>query len=187
MLGPTYDDIRLDTDSLQLFYARLRRFRFHFTGSFQIWNQGNVDQNGVLVSDIVLELADRLQERLAFDIADGSADLNDGNTLLVYFFSAVETALDFVCNVRNDLYGASAEITVAFFLQNRPVYFSGRHVGIFIQALVNETLVVAKIQVCLCAVIGNENLAVLNRVHRTRVNVDVRVKFLHCHFVSSGF
>jgi len=124
MLGPTYDDIRLNTDSLQLFYARLRRFCFHFTGSFQIWNQGNVDQNGVLVSDVMLELADCLQKRLALDIADGSADLNDGNTLLVYFFSAVETALDFVCNVRNDLYGASAEITVAFFLQNRPVYFS---------------------------------------------------------------
>ena len=78
-----------------------------------------MDQNGVLVSDVMLELADCLQKRLALDIADGSADLNDGNTLLVYFFSAVETALDFVCNVRNDLYGASAEITVAFFLQNR--------------------------------------------------------------------
>ena len=39
-----------------------------------------------------------------------------------------------------------------------------------------KTLVVAEIEVCLCAVIGNENLAVLNRVHRTRVNVNVRVK-----------
>ena len=58
-----------------------------------------MDQNGVLVSDVMLELADCLQKRLALDIADGSADLNDGNTLLVYFFSAVETALDFVCPV----------------------------------------------------------------------------------------
>ena len=56
MLGPTYDDIRLNTDSLQLFYARLRRFCFHFTGSFQIWNQGNVDQNGVPSSHVLQNL-----------------------------------------------------------------------------------------------------------------------------------
>ena len=139
------------------------------------------------MSDIVLELADCLQERLALDIADGSADLNDSNTVLIHFFSAVETALDFVCDMWDHLHRASAEITVALFLQHGPVYLSGRHIGIFIQALINKTLVVAKIQVRFCAVVGNKNLAVLNRVHGARVNVDVRVKLLHRHLISSGF
>ena len=75
-----------------------------------------------------------------------------------------------------------AEITVAFFLQNRPVYFSGRHVGIFIQALVDETLVVAEIEVCLCAVIGNENLAVLIRAHGSGIDIQIRVKLAQTDF-----
>ena len=38
-----------------------------------------MDQNGVLPSNIMLELTDSLQKWLALDIADGSAYLNDGN------------------------------------------------------------------------------------------------------------
>jgi len=38
-----------------------------------------MDQNGILMSNLMLELADRFQKRLAFDIADGAANLNDGD------------------------------------------------------------------------------------------------------------
>ena len=45
----------------------------------------------------------------------------------------------------------------------------------------------AKIQIGLGTVVGDEYLAVLNRVHGTRVNVDVGVKFLHGYFVTACF
>ena len=38
-----------------------------------------MDQNGIFVPHLMLELTDGLQERLALDITDGTADLNDGD------------------------------------------------------------------------------------------------------------
>ena len=46
------------------------------------------------------------------------------------------------------------------------------------EALVDEPLVVAEVEVGLAAVVGDEHLAVLERVHRARVDVDVRVELL---------
>jgi hypothetical protein len=46
---------------------------------------------------------------------------------------------------------------------------------------VDEALVVAQVEVRLGAVIGHEDLAVLERRHRARIDVDVRVELLHRH------
>ena len=91
----------------------------------------------------VLELTDCLEERLALDVADGTADFNDGNVCLLGSKVPVKAALDLVCNVRDDLYGTSALIAAAFLLKNRPVYFTGCNVGILGQALVDETLIMS--------------------------------------------
>ena len=140
------------------------------------------------MSDFMLELTDRFEERLAFDITYGTTDFDDGDMRLIRSGKiAVETALDFVCDVRDDLNRASAKITTAFFLENRPVYFSGCDVGIFGQALVDESFIVSEIEVGFSAVIGNENFSVLDRVHGTRIDVDVRIEFLHGNFVAAGF
>ena len=87
--------------------------------------------------------------------------------------------------MRNYLYGSSAEISVTFFLKNGPVNFTGRHVGIFVEALINKSLVMSQIQVCLCTVICYKNFSMLNRVHGSRVNVDIWIKLLHGYLVSS--
>ena len=44
---------------------------------------------------------------------------------------------------------------------------------------VEEALVVADVEVGLGAVVGDEDLAVLERVHRAGVDVEVRVELLH--------
>ena len=48
-----------------------------------------------------------------------------------------------------------------------------------VQPDVEEPLVVTDVQVGLGAVVGDEHLAVLERVHRARVHVEVRVELLH--------
>ena len=48
-----------------------------------------------------------------------------------------------------------------------------------VQVLVDEPLVVAEVEVGLAAVLGDEHLAVLEGVHRPRVDVDVRVELDH--------
>ncbi len=47
------------------------------------------------------------------------------------------------------------------------------------QVLVDEPLVVAEVEVRLPAVLGHEHLAVLEGVHRARVDVDVGVELAH--------
>jgi hypothetical protein len=46
---------------------------------------------------------------------------------------------------------------------------------------VQESLVVADVQVCLRTVIGDEDLSVLERVHRPGIHVEVGVELLHRH------
>ena len=44
----------------------------------------------------------------------------------------IETALDLVGNVWDNLYSMSTEISAAFFVKNAPVYFTGSNIGLFI-------------------------------------------------------
>ena len=102
-----------------------------------------MNQNSIFMSYVMLELTDGFQKGLAFDIADGTADFNDGNVCLLGSKVPVEAALDLVCDVRDDLYGTSAEIAAALLLKNRPVYLTGCNVGILGQTLVDETLIMS--------------------------------------------
>ena len=145
-----------------------------------------MDQNGIFMTYIVLKLTDGLQKRLAFNISDGSAYLYNSDPVLILLFGPIEPALDLVCNMRNDLYGTSAVIPMTFLLKNRPVNFTGGHVGIFVQALINKPFIMTEIQICLRTVIRYENLSMLDRVHRTRVYIDIGIKLLHGHLISPG-
>lgn len=55
-------------------YSRLRRLRFLL--SVHIWNQRDVDQGEVLVSDAELELSNGFDKGRGFDITDGTSELS---------------------------------------------------------------------------------------------------------------
>ena len=78
----------------------------------------------------------------------------------------------------NDLNGLAAIYALALVGDHFPVYASGGQVGVLAQGLVNKALVVPQVQVCFRAVVGNEYLAVLYRVHSARVHIQVRVQLL---------
>ena len=61
---------------------------------------------------------------------------------------------------------------------------AGGEVGVAREVLVNEALVVAQVQVGLLAVLGDEDLAVLERAHGARVHVEVGVRLLHHDLVA---
>ena len=79
----------------------------------------------------------------------------------------------------NHLHGAAAVISPAFLLENGPVNFSSGHIGIFVQTLIDEALIMPKIQVCFHAVVRNKDLAVLNGIHGAGIDVDIGIEFLH--------
>ena len=75
-----------------------------------------MDQNRIVMADFMLELTNGLQKRLTLDITYGTADLDDGDTGLIIRKIAVETALDLIGDMRDDLYRTSAIVAAALLL-----------------------------------------------------------------------
>ena len=87
----------------------------------------------------------------------------------------------------NDLNGTATVVTAPLFGKDGPVYFSGCDVALFGQALINKALVVSQIQIGLSTIIRHKDLSVLDRIHGTRINVDIGIKFLHRHLIPTHF
>ena len=83
------------------------------------------------------------------------------------------------------LYGTSAEVSVTLFLKNGPVDLSGGYVGVLIKALINEAFIMSKVQVGLCSIVCDEHFSMLDRIHGTRINIDIRIELLHRYLVTS--
>ena len=82
--------------------------------------------------------------------------------------------LDLVGDVRDHLDRVAEVVAPSLLLDHRQVDRAGGDVRAAAQGLAGEALVVAEVEVGLASVVGDEDLAVLERVHRSRVDVDVR-------------
>src|SRR5215472_1269091 len=80
--------------------------------------------------------------------------------------------------MRNDLDGAAEIVAAALLVYHRTVDLASRHVVEPRQIFIDEAFVVAEVEICLGTIFGDEDLAVLVRVHRTGVHIDVRIEFL---------
>src|SRR5207237_7217939 len=60
-------------------------------------------------------------------------------------------------------------------------------VGLAVEVLVDEPLVVPEIEVGLASVVGDEDLPVLERVHRPGIDVDVGIELLHRDAKATAF
>ncbi len=76
-LGAGHDDVGLDADLAQLGDAVLGRLGLGFADDADHRHQRDVDVEHVVAADVFAELADGFEERQAFDVADGAADLGD--------------------------------------------------------------------------------------------------------------
>ncbi len=140
-------------------------------------DQGHVHIQDIARSPVELELADGLQKRKRFDVPDGAADLHDGHIHPLGIFQ--DLGLDLVGDVRNHLHGSAEIVAAAFFLDNGKIDLTRSEVASLGELGIGVPLVVPQIQVGLGAVIGDENLSVLERGHGTGINVDIGIKFLH--------
>ena len=83
VLGPADQDVGLDADLAQGADGVLRRLRLQLGGGLEVGDERQVDVQAVLAADVEGELADRLQERQALDVADRAADLGDDDVDVV--------------------------------------------------------------------------------------------------------
>ena len=143
-----------------------------------------MDEEAVVAPDLVPGLPGGLEERQRLDVADGAADLGDHDVdplAVADLAHGEDPVLDLVGDVGDHLDGVAEVVAAALLGDHRRVDLPGRHVGDLTEVGVEEALVVADVEVGLGAVVGDEHLAVLERVHRPGVDVEVGVQLLHGH------
>ena len=116
MLAAAHDDIGPNSHTLQFLDRSLCWLCLHFFGSLEIRDQRNMNENCIFVSDFMLELSDRFQKWLAFDISNRTTDLNDRNMHFIVFVIVVKTTFDLIGNMRDNLNSTSAIVAMAFLL-----------------------------------------------------------------------
>ena len=124
-------------------------------------------------AQLKLELAHCLEERLAFDVARGAAHFHHRNLGIPGSFD--DPMFDFISDVRNNLNGAAQIIAPALLAQHCVIDTARRKIIGAAHHRAREALVMTEIEVCLRAIVGDEDLSMLERAHRAGVDVDVGV------------
>ena len=126
------------------------------------------------------DLADGLQEGLGLDVAHGAADLGDDH-VHVLLGHGVDPGLDLPGDVGDDLHRGAQVVAPALPVQDVPPHPAGADGGVAGEVLVHEALIVSQVQVGLGAVLGDEDLPVLEGAHGARVHIEVGVELLVPH------
>ena len=178
-VGPAQHHVGLDADLAQLLQRVLGGLGLELAGLAQEGHQREVHEAGVAAPDLQAHLPGGLEERQGFDVTHGAADLDDGDLGLgrgAHARATLDEGLDLVGDVRDDLHRAAQVLAPTFLADDGVVDLTGGEVVGAAHARRNEALVVAQVQVGLGAVLGDEDLAVLERAHGARVDVDVGIK-----------
>ena len=181
-LGRAADEhVGRDTDAAQLIHRMLSRLRLQLARVGDERHQRHVDVENVVGADLATKLPDRLEERLRLDVAHRPADLRDNNVGIARLGDGADPCLDLVRDVRDHLHRRAEVLAFALFAQHPVPDAACRVICGARKVLVDEALVVADVEIGFGAVLGHEDLAVLKRAHRSRIDVDVRVELLHLH------
>ena len=185
-VGAQDDDVRVDAHTLQLLDRVLGRLGLVLVGAGDVGHQHHMDEAAVVAALLQAHLPDGLQEGLALDVAGGAADLGNDHIGPGGGSHVVDVALDLVGDVGDDLDGLAQIGTLTLLVQDVPVHLAGGQVGVLVQVLVDEALVVAQVQVGLGAVVGDKHLTVLQGAHGAGVHVDVGVQLLAGHLQAAA-
>ena len=86
--------------------------------SAEIGHERDMDINRVSCADLVTDLTDSFEERLAFNVTRGAADFGDNNIRVTFLADVVYKFFYFICYVRNGLNGAAEIFSAAFLVDN---------------------------------------------------------------------
>ena len=184
-IAAQHQRVGLDADVAQRRHRMLGGLGLELTRRRQVGHEGDVQEEDVAATDVVADLARRFEEGLGLDVADGAPDLGDdhiGNVaVLVGAGHRHDPVLDLVGDVRDHLDGVAEVLAAPLLGDDRGVDLAGGDVGGGVEIAVEEAFVVAHVQVGLGAVLGDEDLAVLEGVHGARIDIQIGVELLHGH------
>ena len=166
--------MRLDADRAQFLDRVLRRLGLEFARGRDEGQQRQMDEDDMAARQVVAELADRLEERQAFDVADRAADLDQDEIDAVVALE--DEVLDRVGDVRDHLHRRAEEVAAPLLGDDLLIDAPGGDVVLPVGAAAGEALVMAEVEVGLGAVVGDEHFAVLGRAHRARIDIEIGVE-----------
>src|SRR3989338_26130 len=135
-----------------------------------------------MIPDLEPKLSGGFQERKALNIAHSPAYLNYQNLGFRNVRGLSYSFLYFICNVRYYLNSLAEIVAPSFPGDYRVIYLAGRRVREFCRFGIDESFVMAQVKVSFSAVLGYVNFAMLIRVHRAGVNINIWIQFHHGDF-----
>ena len=142
-------------------------------------------ESNVRAAEVVAHLTGCFKERLRFDIANCSTNFRDDDvrtlTVLIGLSLTTHDVLDFVGDMRNNLNRVTQVFAATLLGNDRGIHLAGGRISGTRQVHIEEALVVANIQIGLRTILSDKNLAVLEGVHCTGIDVDVGIELLHDH------
>jgi hypothetical protein len=137
----------------------------------------------VMASELDPHLADGLEERQRFDVADRAADFDHAHVRIPG--AHADPVFDLVGDVRNHLHGRS-QIVAAALLGDDPLVDPARgEIAVAARGRAYEAFVVPEIEIGLGPVRSHEYFAMLEGAHGAGVHVDIRIELHHAHFESA--
>ena len=178
MFGAAKQDLRLQADLAQFRDALLRRLRFQFARRPDVRHERDVHVHDILCADFEDELPDRFQKRQPFDVAGRAADFGDDDVGFALLRNFANTVFDFVGHVRNDLDGFAEIVAAPFFENDVFVDLAAGEIVVAREDAVGEALVMAEVEIGLGAIVEHVDFAVLKRIHRPGIDVQIWIEFL---------
>lgn len=188
VLGATEEHVGIDALFAELLNGVLGRLRLQLAGGRDPRAERQVDEAGVVAAHAEGHLADGLDERQGLNVADRTADFNDGHVGLAVKGAggaALDELLNFVRDVRDHLNGLAEVFAATFLAKHALVDLTRREVVGLVHLRGDEAFVVTEVEVGFHAVNGDVAFSVLVGVECSRVDVNVRVKFLDSDVVTS--
>src|SRR3989442_140354 len=142
---------------------------FQLAGGSNERDQRGMNEHSILAPFFVAHLTNRFEERQRFDVAHRAANFDNHHVCFAVNRDRANPFLNFIGDVRNNLNRLAEIIAAALFLDYREIYSPGGPVVGLRQMRVREALVMAKIEIGLRPIVGNEDFAMLKRRHGARI------------------
>ena len=184
-VGAAEQNVGLNADAQQFFDRVLRGLGLQLAGGGDVGHQGDVDEERVLAAQFLAHLADGFDKGQRLDIADGAADFDDGKIDVLR--DLLHRRLDLVGDVRNDLHRLAEIVAATLLGDDGFVDAAGGPVVLATQLGMGESLVVAEVEIGLGAVVGDEDLAVLERRHGSGIDVQIGIELLQRDLQPAAF
>ncbi len=170
-------DVGLDSDGEHLLDGVLRGLGLQLLRGGDPWDEGDVDEEGIIAAQVLAHLADGFEEGERFDVADRATDLDQQD--LAVGGDLAHGVFNLVGDVGDDLDGLAEVVSAALLGDDLLVDAAGGEVVVAGEFGVGEALVVAQVEVGLGSIVGDEDLAVLEGGHGARIDVEVGVELHH--------